>query len=403
MNISYKRPPLTYYQREILDAQERFTICEASTKTGKTASHIVWLFEETLKLKPGQNTWWIAPVYSQAEIAFTRMRNQISDRTFFDVNLSKLKLTLPNGAICSFKSAQDPDNLYGEDVYAAVFDEASRAKEQSWFALRSTLTATNGKCKIIGNARGKKNWMYRLGAKARAGEPDYKYFRITAYDAVKAGILKLEEVEQAKRDLPEYVFKELYLAEPNEDGANPFNIAFINKNTQSGLSQLPVEFYGIDIAKSVDYTVIVGLDKNGRVAHFERFQKDWAQTKQTILRLKDKPTLIDSTGVGDSFAEDLHNNRHNITGFKFGTDSKQKLMTQLSQAIQSNAVGILDGVMKDELESFEFVYNPSTGNVKYSAPSGLHDDTVCALALAFKCLTDKQNLMDFDYDVAALY
>lgn len=400
MEIKYKRPRLTDYQTAILDAPERFTITEASTKTGKTASHVVWLFEETLKLKENQNTWWVAPVYSQAEIAFNRMRKQVSDQKVFDVNISKLRLTLPTGAICSFKSAQDPDSLFGEDVYAAVFDEASRAKKEAWFALRSTLTSTNGKCKIIGNAKGKKNWMYQLGVRARAGEKDYKYFKITAYDAVEAGILKLEEVEQAKRDLPEYVFRELYLAEPNEDGANPFGINFINAALQNGLSLLPVDFFGIDIAKSYDWTVITGLDKLGKVAYFDRFQKDWAQTKDTILRLPNKPMLIDSTGVGDSFVEDLHTIRHNITGFKYTQESKQKLIAGLSQAIQKSEIGILPGVMQDELESFEFVYNPHTGAVKYSAPSGHHDDCANSLALANKCRIDRRHETQFNYGFA---
>ena len=397
MTINYKRPPLTYYQKDILDSKERFTITEASTKTGKTASHIIWLFEEALKIKEGQNVWWVAPVYSQAEIAFKRMRLQVTDKDFFKTNESKLTLTLPTGSVIGFKSAQDADNLFGEDVYAAVFDEASRAKEAAWFALRSTLTATNGRCKIIGNSKGKKNWMYRLGARARAGEPNYKYFKITAYDAVKAGILTLEEVEQAKRDLPEHVFRELYLAEPNEDGANPFGHNHISDVAQLELSGKPTEFYGIDIAKSVDWTVIVGLDKDGKISYFDRFQKDWAQTKNEILLLSNKPTLIDSTGVGDSFVEDLQKGRPNISGFKYTTDSKQKLIASLAQSVQNKQIGILEGVMRDEMESFEFIYNSTTGHVKYSAPSGQHDDCANALALANKCRMDKKDLLSFDY------
>jgi phage FluMu gp28-like protein len=132
------------------------------------------------------------------------MIKQVTVRGFFTINESKLRLTLPTGAIIQFKSAEKPDNLYGDDVYACVFDEFTRAREEAWFALRSTLTATNGKCKLIGNAKGKKNWGYRLGLKARAGEQDYEYHKITAWDAVEAGILKQEEIEQAQRDLPDH-------------------------------------------------------------------------------------------------------------------------------------------------------------------------------------------------------
>lgn len=34
------------------------------------------------------------------------------------------------GAEIHFKSADNPDNLYGEDVYACVFDEVSRNVEK---------------------------------------------------------------------------------------------------------------------------------------------------------------------------------------------------------------------------------------------------------------------------------
>ena len=49
----------------------------------------------------------------------------------------------------------------------------------------------------------KKNWGYKLGAKARAGEKGYKYFRVTAYDAAKEGIIDFEEIEQALEYLQE--------------------------------------------------------------------------------------------------------------------------------------------------------------------------------------------------------
>ena len=93
-------------------------------------------------------------MYQQAEIAFRRMKAQVTEKNFFVSNESKLTLITPVGSRIEFKSAEKPDNLYGDDVYAAVFDDASRAREDSWFALRSTLTATQGKCKLIGNVKG---------------------------------------------------------------------------------------------------------------------------------------------------------------------------------------------------------------------------------------------------------
>lgn len=383
MQINYQRPYITSYQQAILDAPERYTITAAATKCGKTASHIIWIFEQALQLKDNQSVWWIAPVYQQAEIAFRRMKSQVNAKDFFISNESKLTLILPNGARIEFKSGEKPDNLYGDDVYAAVVDEASRMREESWYALRSTLTATKGKCKLIGNVKGKKNWFYKLGERARLGEHDYKFFKITAYDAAKEGILDIEEIEQAKRDLPEFVFKELYLAEPGDDNSNPFGIDNIRKCYTPISNSLPIAF-GIDLAKYTDWTVITGLDKDNRVCYCERFQGDWMQTKQKIINVVGRiPAHIDATGVGDPIVEDLQRLLPNIKGFKYTSQSKQQLIEGLVMEIQQHTIYFPEEPYGLELENFEYEYT-RTG-VKYSAPSGMYDDAVNSIALANDC------------------
>lgn len=155
--IEIIKPKLTNYQKEIINSEARFTVTTAATKIGKTFSHLWWLFLQAgTAPKVGANYWWVAPVFSQAEIAFNRLKRFLAGHPDFKINQTKLTIQLPNGGVIHFKSAQDPDNLYGEDVYAAVFDEFTRAKEAAWHALRSTLTATGGPCKFIGNAKGRK-------------------------------------------------------------------------------------------------------------------------------------------------------------------------------------------------------------------------------------------------------
>jgi hypothetical protein len=137
----------------------------------------------------------------------------------------------------------------------------------------------------------------------------------------------------------------------------------------------------VDLAKSHDWTVIIGLDSNGQVCHLDRFQKDWRQTIQTIKSLPNVPVKIDSTGVGDPIAEEVQQGRGNVMAFKFSQTSKQQIMEGLAAAIQGRKITFPEGHIKDELENFEYEFT-RTG-VRYSAPSGLHDDCVCALALAY--------------------
>ncbi len=309
--LEYERPWLADYQRKALFGTERYGIVEGSTKAGKTAPCLIWLAEQAMAGKPGQNYWWGAPVYTQAEIAYTRMKRGLP-RSMIETHDTNKWIRLPNGTTIWFKSAEKPDNLYGEDVYAAVIDEASRWREESWHAIRSTLTATRGPLRIIGNVKGRKNWAYLLARKAEAGEPNMSYMRITALDAIKAGILEQDEVDQARRDLPEQVFRELYLAEPSDDGGNPFGLSAIEACVASTLKD-PVRgqaySMGVDLAKSVDYTVCIVMDKYGDVVAFDRFQLPWNLTMTRIQALASKynnaKLLVDATGVGDPIVEEL--------------------------------------------------------------------------------------------------
>jgi len=199
---------------------------------------------------------------------------------------------------------------------------------------------------------------------------------------VAGGVLDAAEVEDAKRILPEAVFKELYLAEPSDDQGNPFGIHHIAGCVGTISEDRPVAV-GIDLAKSHDWTVVVGLDRRGAVCGFERWQGTWETTEGRILSLiGNVPTLVDSTGVGDPIVERLQSKRHNVSGFKFTSQSKQQLMEGLVLAIQQRQLRIPDGILRSELESFEYRYT-RTG-ATYNAPEGLHDDCVVALALAWQ-------------------
>jgi hypothetical protein len=395
--IEYERPFIYPYQKAILDSKARFTVCEAATKVGKTASHIIWLFEQALVLKEGQAVWWVAPSVGQAKIAYDRMKLQITNKDLFTSNETNRVITLITGGKLEFKTAENPDALYGDDVYAAVFDEFTRARETAWFALRSTLTSTGGKCKFIGNVKGKRNWGHKLAMKAKGGnEQDYEYFKITAYDAAECGMMTkdgrlfIEEISAAKRDLPDHVFKELYLAEPSEDGTHPFGLKFIELCCHPGMSTRETICYGIDLARKIDWVSIIGLDQLGAMSHRQTFTKvGWQTTIDTIKVLPQKPMAMDSTGVGDVVVSQVEPFQSQLEPVIFTQASKQMLMEGLAVAIQSRKIIIADdgdvqngtGRVRHQLEQFEMVYT-RTG-VKYSAPEGEHDDDVVALALAW--------------------
>ncbi len=376
----YHRPLLKPYQIEALFTDDRYGVIEASTKAGKTVGCMVWLSEQAMRGKAGQNYWWIAPIFAQTKIAFRRLKRALP-HDVYRANESELTLTMPNGAVMWFKGAENPDSLYGEDVFAAVVDEASRVREESWHALRSTLTATRGPVRIIGNVKGRKNWFYQMARRAESGDANMHYARITWRDAVAAGIFPSEEIDDARAQLPENVFRELYDAEASDDEGNPFGIAAIRACVAPLSPEAPV-IWAWDLGRAVDWTVGVAIDGAGCMCRFERFQKPWPETINIITEITaGVPTIVDGTGLGDVVVAELQSRHSGVfENFKFTSQSKQQIMEGLAISIQRHEIGIPDGVCVAELESFEYVYT-RTG-VRYSAPEGQHDDCVCALALA---------------------
>jgi hypothetical protein len=330
------------------------------------------------------NYWWVAPVHSQAEIAFRRMRSGLPQSVIVSTHEGS-RITLRGNRGIWFKSGDNPDSLYGEDVYAAVIDEASRAKEEAFHAVRSTLTATRGPLRCIGNVKGKKNWFYLNAREAEKGRVNHSYHKLIAADAVAAGVLEENEIEDARRLLPEKVFRELYFAEPSDDEGNPFGGTDVIKRNVRPLSKKNPVAWGWDLGKSVDWTVGIALDEDGATCKFERFQMPWPETLLKIKReTRMTASLVDSTGLGDPIVDILQKDTISThEGQKFTMQSKQQMMEALAVAIQSSEIYYPDGPIVSELDSFEYEYT-RTG-VKYSAPEGVHDDCVCALALAHKC------------------
>ncbi|SRR6266566_691822 len=378
--LEYVRPWLYNKQHEAIFCPTRYALVEASTKSGKTVGCLVWFTEQALQGKLGQNFWWVAPSHSQAKMAFQRLRHAIP-RQIIEPNETDLTLKLLNGAILWFKTGEKPDLLYGEDVYAAVVDEASRLRDEAWHALRSTLTATRGPVRLIGNVKGRKNWFYALCRRAEGGAPNMHYAKLTWKDAVEAGVLQLAEVEDAKAQLPESVFQELYAAEPSEDGGNPFGIQHIDQCT-APLSKKAPKIWGWDLARAHDYTVGIALDDEGYVCRLERWHEDWEPTMLKIqAHISNTPAWIEQNGVGDAPVQLLQKGHSNIHGFLTTAPSKQAIMERLAVAIQQHDVHFPEGILASELRSFEFE-STRTG-VRYSAPEGCFDDCVMALAIAW--------------------
>jgi hypothetical protein len=98
------------------------------------------------------------------------------------------------------------------------------------------------------------------------------------------------------------------------------------------------------------------------------------------------PGYFDATGPGDFLAESFRVRGTAMQPVVYSSQRKQDLMDGLAVAIQRRKIAYPDGVIRTELESFEYALKGR--RVTFDAPSGSHDDAVNALALAWSAACD---------------
>lgn len=363
-------------QAKVLNSNARFKVLMSGRRWGKSLICQVITFLEAVK---GKRVAYITPTYQLAKVFFDELCLLIPD-TIASANRSDLTFKLASGGTIRFFTGERLDNLRGLKFHYVIIDEASFINdlENGWLnSIRPTLTDYQGRAIFLSTPRGK-NYFYSLYLKGLEPNDEWESFKYSTYDNP---YISKDEIDSARMSLPEVVFEQEYMANPAENSANPFGSQAISRCV-SPISSNIVKCYGIDLAKYSDWTVIIGLDNSGNVAYFDRFQSDWASTQNKIRNLPKAEMLIDSTGVGDPIVEQLQREGLNVEAFKFTSQSKQDLMLGLQVAIHQERIHYPEGHIKEELEIFEYQY--SSHGVKYSAPTGFHDDCVMALALAWR-------------------
>ena len=374
-------------QREVYAQLARFSVLEIGRRWGKTTfGHVVAQYDAI----HGKRVGWFAPSYKY-------LADPVRD---FDGALGRIirkhdrvekRIELKTGGTIDFWTLEDIDAGRGRSYDRIVVDEAGFVAHllKAWReSMRATLTDRKGKALFLGTPKGTGDF-HRLFIEAESDTTgEMRAFRL---GSSRNPHLDPDEISAARRMLPPEVFAQEYEGIPAEDGGNPFGLDAI-RACIAPMSEAAPEAWGVDLAKSQDWTVAVALDAAGRVCRLERWQSPWTVTRERLARMIGQtPAQIDSTGVGDPIVEDIRKVCRRVEGFKFTSQSKQQLMEGLQIAIQTAEVRFPDGWLRNELESFGFRYS-GRGQVQYEATAG-HDDGVCALALALLARRQRRPLL----------
>lgn len=344
---------------------------------------------------PGSKIGWVSPVYKQSEKVFDEMARAFQP-DFIKVNAQKLTIEV-NGSTIQFFSAERYHNIRGFTFDYLVCDEFAFMAEQAWTeVLRATVLIKGKKVLLISTPKGK-NHFYTLFNLDGINE-QYKSFKMSSYD----GLAEKEEIDGARYTLPEHIFRQEYLAEFVDNGSGVFsNVPILDTNHGS-------KFYaGIDLGRADDYTVLTILNEKGNMVYCERWRHNtWQNIINSMLPIlsRFKPrVLIEVNSIGDVIFEQLGKVYASVYPFVTTSKSKQDIVEGLQVAIQNKEFTLLDlEWLKKEFDLFTYEYSPKTRSIKYSAPTGFHDDGVMSCCLAYQCLKEWKTKGEFNYGFRAM-
>jgi hypothetical protein len=331
---------------------------------------------------------WVSPVYSQTSKVQKELMQAIGGSGLVkSCNYSENYIALKNGSEILFRSAEKYDNIRGLTVDYGVLDEAAFMKEDAWKeAIKPVFLVRGKKVLFISTPKGK-TWFYELFQLGQSADySNYTHYTGSSYDTP---YIDREEIEDAKRTLPENVFKQEYLAEFIDSGGEVFTA--LKKNCFDQYSQPNGKVYcGIDLGKQADYTVATFIDSQGKIVDIYRANaQEWTTMTQEILtraRRWNATLMVEVNSIGDVIYEQLKKQWQDTHPFVTTSRSKNEIVEGLILDMNETAVLIpsreLWPYLYDELSVFTYEYNPKTRSLKYGHPSGLHDDTVISLAIA---------------------
>ena len=411
-------PELHPGQLKIKKNRRRFTVVRCGRRFGKTVYGKAEALEVALK---GGKVGWVSPNNKLATEVWrdlVRRLRGLTDQEGGRVSEMERRIELPEGGVIEVWSSHDNSDIArGRDYDLVVVDEAGLIPDLSvlWdSALAPTLADRQGAGLLLGTPKGLRTAFNVMFADAETGEdPEWAAFNAPTTDNTTLPGLVLE-VEKARRRAERRgtlaLWTQEYLGIPADDGSNPFGLEAIARVATTAVRVKENELYpqwrpegparpaiawGVDLARSIDYTVAIGFDELGRWCDCHRFQADWKLTKNRLIDIIgfDTPVIMDATGVGSPIVQDLYNAGLQVSPFVFTYRSRNKLVEELITGIHGARMSLPNNFVRTEMETVG-VEQTSIGP-RYTVPQGHHDDGLMAIGLAWMCFQNYAGMPDW--------
>ena len=342
----------------------------------------------------------VAPTYDMVEKDW-RISQELFAANLTEVSESRKTLTLgPLGRI-EYRSTEAQGGVGRGGGYDwMVLDEAAKIPRPAWEEdLRPALSDRAGRMVAISTPH-RRNFfydLYRKGCEER--QTAYRSWQFSTMEGWRARFAKEPERlkaaeaewEQVVKDTPSNVFAQEYLGEFLENEGTMWRLDKLLRGHLRGPIQGRHYVAGVDVAHVNDWMATVVIERESRqvvALHRSRY-RDWLiQKAEVLMTLAPYPNcqvLIDATGLGDPVAQDLQRAGLALEYVVFSPNLKKALVRNLSLAIDHGYLGCPDeprtAWLKDELLAYK-EEKLASGDFRYGAPEGEHDDGVTALTLA---------------------
>lgn len=398
-------------QQTIKAHPARFKVVNCGRRFGKTEVMIDIAVEDLLK---GRRVAYVSPTHNNATEVWEQVRDILAPVTFYK-NESDRRLKTITGGVLQFWSMEAIERVRGRGYHRVLVDEAALMKDIGiWNEILFPLvTDVQGGAVFGSTPRGRNAFweLYQFGQQAESEWQDYArsvrsgvlrpppmWWAVT-YPSATNPLLMPEEIEIARNTLPEHSFAQEFLAEFMEDSGAVFRRIRDAIYTPTEFSLAPfvaVPFdqrrrygAGVDWGQKNDFTVIIIIDlDSGQVVAMDRFNKiDWETQRQRLRAMLERWRVqfcfAESNSIGGPNIEALQKEGLRIRPFDTTATSKPEIIRLLSLAFEQSEIGIPDyAPLINELLAYEAERMPS-GNWRYNAPHGVHDDCVMALAIAW--------------------
>lgn len=372
-------------------SQAKRKVIVAGRRGGKTTGVSTIAVEAALR---GRRILEAAPTQDQTEVFWEACKKAfaqpIADGVIYK-HEGKRMMELPNGGRIRSKTAWDADTLRGDFADLLILDEYSLMSESAWNEVGAPMLLDNDGDAIFIFTPKRRNHAYKLYQRAQADESGrWGAWHFTSFDNP---YLSKQALEEITKDMTESAYRQEVLAEFLEGEGQVFRNIHANMTAPKTTPAEHQGHYlvaGLDWARQHDFTALsigcadcsveVATDRFNKIEY--AFQRD--RIKMKCRRWDVKDILAEENSVGLPNLEMLQRDGLPVRGFQTTASSKPPLIENLALTLEKEEWAFLsDPVWTAELEAFEQTIG-RTGRPQYSAPQGMHDDTVIARSLMLR-------------------